>query len=146
MQEIYFSISYSDLDTKLSRNDQNMVELKNYTGVVLDVVLNIFFLYRNLSLLLILFITFKAIPSPDKLLSNSQPKYVTFEYCLILTSPYCIFRVPIFLFSIFGKEKARFSFILTKVNHQFVIHKPVTYIGEVLSEFFFYSLQIFMLK
>ena len=105
MQEIYFSISYSDLDTKLSRNDQNMVELKNYTGVVLNMVLNIFFLYRNLSLLLILFITFKAIASPDKFLSNSQTKYVTFEYCLILTSPYCISRVPIFLFPFLVKKR-----------------------------------------
>ena len=60
----------------------------------------LFFLYRNLSLLLILFITFKAIASPDKLSSNSHLKYITFEYCLILTSPYCIPRVPIFLFRI----------------------------------------------
>ena len=30
--------------------------------------------------------------------SGSQPKYVTFEYCWILTSPYCMSKVPIFLF------------------------------------------------
>ena len=47
---------------------------------------------------LILFITFKAIASSEKLSSNSQPKYVTFEYCLILTSPYCMSKVPIFFF------------------------------------------------
>ena len=38
---IYFSIFYSDLDTKLSRHNQNAVELKHYTGVVLDMVWNI---------------------------------------------------------------------------------------------------------
>ena len=65
----------------------------------------LFSLYRNLSLLSILFITFKAIASPDKLLSNSQPKYVTFEYCLILTSPYCITRVPIFLFLLLVEKR-----------------------------------------
>ena len=37
-------------------------------------------------------------------------------------------------------EKDRFSFILPKVNTQLFIHKPVTYVGEVLSEIFFYLL------
>ena len=103
---IYFSISYSDLDTKLSRHNSNVVEIKalhksrfRYGDKYL------FCLHMNLSLLFILFITFKAQAYPDKLSSNSQPKHVAFEYCLILTS-----------------------------------HKPVTYIGEVLSEFFIYSL------
>ena len=40
---IYFSISYSDLDTKQSTHNQNVVELKHYIGVVLDMVLNICF-------------------------------------------------------------------------------------------------------
>ena len=40
-------------------------------------------------------------------------------------------KVAIF-FSVFGREKDRFSFILPKVNNQFVIYKPVAYIGEVL--------------
>ena len=92
-----------------------------------------------------LIITFKTMASPDKLLSSSSPKYVTFEYCLILTSPYSVFSSN-FPFFDFGREKDRFSFILPKVNTQTVIYKPVTYIGEVLSEFLFYSLQIFMLK
>ena len=52
----------------------------------------------NLSLPLISFITFKTIASPYKFWSNSQPKYVAFKYCLILTSPYCMSKVPIFLF------------------------------------------------
>ena len=45
-------------------------------------------------------------------------------------------RVPIFLFFVFGREKDRLRFILPKLNAQLVIHKPVTYIGEVLSEFY----------
>ena len=43
-----FSISYSDLDTKLSRHNQNLVELKHYTGVVLDMVLDMFFSMHHL--------------------------------------------------------------------------------------------------
>ena len=45
--------------------------------------------------------------------------------------------VPIFLFYVFGREKDRFSFILLKVNAELLIHKPVTYTAEVLSEFLF---------
>ena len=33
-------MSYSDLDTKLSRHNQNVIELKHYTGVALDIMLN----------------------------------------------------------------------------------------------------------
>ena len=62
-------------------------------------------LCRNLSLLLILFITFKAIASPDKVSSNSQPEYVTFEYCLILTSPYSMSRGTIFLFQFLVEKR-----------------------------------------
>ena len=51
-----------------------------------------------------------------------------------------------FPFSVFGGEKDRFSFILPKMNAGFPMYKPVTYIGEVFREFFFYLLQIFMLK
>ena len=51
-----------------------------------------------------------------------------------------------FPFSIFGGEKNRTNFMLPKVNTQFVIYKSVTYIGQVFSEFVFYSVQIFMLK
>ena len=40
---IYFLISYSDLDTNLSLHNENVVKLKRYTGVVLDMVLNICF-------------------------------------------------------------------------------------------------------
>ena len=69
----------------------------------------LFFLYRNLSLPLILFITFKSIASPDKFLSNSLPKYVTFEYCLILTSPLFMSRVPIILFLFLVEKMSRSS-------------------------------------
>ena len=87
---------------------------------------------------------FESHSLPGKLSSSSQPKHVTFQYCLISTSPYVqSFNFP---FSVFGGEKKRFSFILPKLNAQLVIYKPVTYIGEVYSEFFFYLLQIFMLK
>ena len=57
---------------------------------------------------------------------------------MILTSPYSGSYVQSFdfPFSVFGREKDRLSFILPKVNAQLVIHKPVTYIGEVLSEFY----------
>ena len=51
-----------------------------------------------------------------------------------------------FPFSVFGREKDRFSFIFLEMNAQLVIYKPVTYIGEVLCEFFFYSLQIFKIN
>ena len=47
-----------------------------------------------------------------------------------------------FLFSVFGREKDRFSFIVLKVNAELVVHKPVTYIGVVLIDFFFYWLWI----
>ena len=70
---IYFWISYPDLDTKLSRHNQNVVELKHKSRFRYGVKY-LFFLHRNLSLPLILVITFKAIASPDKLSSNSQPK------------------------------------------------------------------------
>ena len=52
-----------------------------------------FFLCRNLSLAFILLITFSATDSPDIVLSNIQPKYVTFECCFI-----CIFLYLIFSF------------------------------------------------
>ena len=81
---------------------------------------------------LILFLIFKAVTSPDKLLSSLQRKYVTFEYCLIFTSPYCMFKFQ-FSFFLFLVEKG-FSFILPKVNAQLVSYKPITYIGVVLSE------------
>ena len=48
-----FRFGHGCVDTKLSRHNQNVVELKHYTGVVLDMVLNMFFLYRNLSQLFI---------------------------------------------------------------------------------------------
>ena len=103
---LFWAVCIPSLDTKLSRHNQNVVELKHYTRVVLDMVLNIcFFCNGILSLPLILFITFKAIASPGKLPSNSQPKYVTFEYCLILASPYIMSKVPIFAFSDIGREK-----------------------------------------
>ena len=54
---------------------------------------NLFFLYKNLSLLLILFITFKAIDSPERVSSNKQPRYVTVWYCLMCISPYLISRL-----------------------------------------------------
>ena len=54
----------------------------------------LFFLYRKRSLLLILLITFKVIASPDRFLSRSKPKYVTFQYCLILMLPNFISNVP----------------------------------------------------
>ena len=50
------------------------------------------FLYRNLSLLLILFITFKVINSPERASSNEQPRYVTVWYCLMCISPYLMSR------------------------------------------------------
>ena len=51
------------------------------------------FLCRNLSLVFILLITFRAIVSPDIGSFNIQPKYVTFECCFI-----CIFFYLIFSF------------------------------------------------
>ena len=52
-----------------------------------------FFLWRNLSLEIILLITFRAIDSPDTVSSNIQPKDVTFECYFI-----CIFLYLIFSF------------------------------------------------
>ena len=49
---------------------------------------NLFVLYRNLSLLLIFFITFKTIDSPKRVSSNEQPRYDTVWYCLKRISPY----------------------------------------------------------
>ena len=123
------------MDTKLSRHNQNVFELKHCTRVVLDVVSNI--------CSVILFITFKVIASPDKLSPYSQPKYVTFEYSLILTSPYCMSRVLIFLF-----------LSLVEKSIDLVLSSPTPMLNLLytnqshilLSELFFYSLQIFMLK
>ena len=99
----------------------------------------------NLNLPLILFITFKVIVSPNKLSSSAQPKYVTW---VLLGFDVTIFYVQFsyFSFSIFGGEKNRTSFMLPKLNTQFVIYKSVTYIGQVFCEFVFRSLQIFILK
>ena len=51
-------------------------------------------------------------------------------------------KVPIFLFLILVEKKIDLVLNFTKVNAPLVIYKPVTYIGEVISEFLFYSLQI----
>ena len=79
--------------------------------------------------------------SPDKLSSSSQPKIL-----LLFDVTVLYVQSSNFPFSVFDGEKDRFKFILSKVNAQLVIYKPVTYIGQVLSEFFFYSFQIFMSK
>ena len=77
-------------------------------------------------------LTLRAIASPGRFSSSSQLKYVTFEHCLIVMLPYFMSNVPIFFFA-FGSEKDRFSFIIPKVNAQFVIDKQVTYITNILS-------------
>ena len=53
-----------------------------------------FFLWRNLSLLLILLMNFNAIDSLETFLSNEQPRYVTVLLCLMSIDPYLISRVP----------------------------------------------------
>ena len=40
-----------------------------------------------------MFITFKAIDSPERVSSNKQPRYVTVWYCLMCISPYLISRL-----------------------------------------------------
>ena len=95
-------------------------------------------LCRNLSLLLILFITFKAIASPDKVSSNSQPEYVTFEYWLILTSPYSMSRGTIFLFQ-FLVEK-RIDLVLS--FPKWMVNLLSTNQSHILEKFFVCSLFI----
>ena len=57
---------------KVKLNDLRSVEAKN-----------LFFLCRNLNLVLILLINFRNIDCLTFFASNMQPKYVTFECCLI---------------------------------------------------------------
>ena len=73
---------------------------------------NLFFQYKTLSLLLILFITFKAIYSPERLSSNERPRYVTVVwYCLIcICSPYLISRLPTWISLCFVSNSIHFVF------------------------------------
>ena len=61
--------------------------------------------WKKRSLRLILLITFKAIASPNRFSTNSQSKYFTFEYCLILMLPYFISNVAIFFFLFLVEKK-----------------------------------------
>ena len=58
---------------------------------------NLFFLYKNQSLVLIYLMTCKAIGSPDRFSSSTQPRYEIVWYCLICTVPYLMLRLLSFL-------------------------------------------------
>ena len=71
--------------------------------------LKICFLCRSLSLDFILMITFCGINTPDTVSSNMQPKYVTFECCLI-----CIFLQVMFSFGTFILRLEAITLLCTK--------------------------------
>ena len=72
-----------------------LLHYREVCGVVCD--RNLFFLYKNRSLVLIFLMTCKAIGSPDRFSSSTQPRYETVWYCLICTVPYLILRLISFL-------------------------------------------------
>ena len=88
---------------------------------------NLFFLYRNLSLLLVWFINFKAIESPERILSNKQPRYVNVWYCLMCISPYLISRLlallslcfaPNSIYTLFCPLRNAYSVYYLETNHK----------------------------
>ena len=79
--------------TKLNKYNQNRAVRELHSNLRRGGDKNLFFLYKNLTLLLILFITFKAIDSPERVSSNKQPRYVTVWYCLMCISPYLISKL-----------------------------------------------------
>ena len=64
-------------------HNQNEIKLLRYK----EHVRNLFFLYKNLSLVLIFVMTFNSIDSPARLQSSWQTRYVTVWYCLICIVP-----------------------------------------------------------
>ena len=97
-----FVILSSDYDTKLNIHSQSEGVLMRYTKFYQET--NLCFLYKNLSLFMIFFITFKAIDSPhtDRFQSSAQSRYVIWWYYLIsmchvistLHSRFRLFLVP----------------------------------------------------
>ena len=81
---------------------------------------------------------------PDSFWSRSQRKQVTLEYYLILISESFMPNIPTFFFLFLIGKRIDLVFFF-KVNAQLFNEKPVTYIGEIFREFFFYLVQIFML-
>ena len=92
--------------TKLSKHNQNGVVWESNLWRGRDK--NLFFLYKNVGLLLILFITFKAIDSQERVSCNKQPRYVAVWYCLLCISPYVISRLLILLSICFVPNSIRF--------------------------------------
>ena len=79
--------------TKLNKHNQNGALSESYKEIYDK---NVFFLYKNLSLLLILFITFKAIDSPRKSFIQQATKVC---HCMILLNEYLtIFNLKAFDF------------------------------------------------
>ena len=61
-------------------HSQNQVELFHYTKIYKEAETEIFFLYKNLSLVSIVLMNFKDIDSPDRSSSSAQSRYVTVLY------------------------------------------------------------------
>ena len=83
---------------------------------------NLFFLYKNLSLVLIFLMTCKAIGSPDRFSSSTQPIYETVWYCLICTVPYLILKLISF-----------FNRFFVPNNMHLVLSSPKWIIGLLLT-------------
>ena len=80
-------------DTKPNTHSQYEVVLWHCREVYGAVETNLFFLYKNRSLVLIFLMTCKTIDSPDRFSSITQPRYETVWYCLICTAPCLILRL-----------------------------------------------------
>ena len=60
-------------------------------------VRNLLLLWKKISFPFILFNAFKAIGSPEKVSSKTQPRYVTYECCFSFMFLYLLFRFPALL-------------------------------------------------
>ena len=88
--------------------------------------------------------TESVIVSPDIVSCSMHPKYFTLKCGLICICPYFIFSFLTFYFE-FSSKKYRLSFVITKINTQLIIDKPVTNAFKIFIQLFFNFINIIML-
>ena len=129
-------------DTKQNKRSRNVVALMHYKAIVSGLEF-CFFRLGSFSLLLILFLTESAIVSPDFVSFSIHRKYFTLECYLICISPYFIFTfLTFFILNLVAK---RLSFVITKMDTNLIIDKPVTNAVQIFIQLFFNFINIFML-